>query len=175
MNEAQAIAGLVNRWLHSFGPGTELDLKWWTGLGVTKIRAALKALDAVPVDLDGQIGFLLPHDLDPVSPPDPWVAFLPSLDPTGMGWKDRHWYLGDHEAELFDRNGNIGPTVWADGRIVGGWAQLPDCQIRFKLLEDTSGELKEQARAEAAALEAWFDGTVVEPRFPTPLDKRLRN
>ncbi|HEX6390519.1 MAG TPA: M48 family metalloprotease, partial [Solirubrobacteraceae bacterium] len=37
---------------------------------------------------------------------------------------------------LFDRSGNIGPTVWCDGRIVGGWAQRTDGEIALALLED---------------------------------------
>jgi hypothetical protein len=37
-----------------------------------------------------------------------------------MGWKDRGWYLGPHRAALFDGAGNAGPTMWVEGRIVGG-------------------------------------------------------
>ena len=66
----------------------------------------------------------------------PWVALLPSLDPTTMGWKERDWYLGDHGPALFDRNGNAGPTVWVDGRIVGGWAQRATGEVVYELLED---------------------------------------
>ena len=28
----------------------------------------------------------------------PWVALLPPLDPTTMGWNERDWYLGPHKA-----------------------------------------------------------------------------
>ena len=52
----------------------------------------------------------------------PWVALLPGLDSTVMGWKERAWFLGGHQHALFDVNGNAGPTVWCNGRIVGGWA-----------------------------------------------------
>ena len=98
------------------------DLKWWTGWTLTQTRAALGAIEAVEVDLDGMPGFVLPGDLEPEPEPEPWAAFLPSLDPTVMGWKERDWYLGEHAATLFDRNGNAGPTVWWNGRVVGGWA-----------------------------------------------------
>ena len=27
----------------------------------------------------------------------PWIALLPPLDPTTMGWKERDWYLGPHK------------------------------------------------------------------------------
>ncbi len=57
------------------------------------------------------------------SAPMPSAALLPTLDPTTMGWKEREWYLGPHERVLFDSVGNAGPTVWWDGRVVGGWSQ----------------------------------------------------
>ena len=64
----------------------------------------------------------------------------PSLDPTVMGWKEREWYLGDHAPALFDRAGNAGPTVWWDGRIVGGWVQRRDGEVVYRLLEDVGGD-----------------------------------
>jgi hypothetical protein len=90
-----------------------------------------------------------------------------------MGWKARGWYLGEHGRALFDRNGNAGPTVWLDGRIVGGWAQHADGAVVFELLEDV-GRAAAAAVVEAAAkLESWIGTVRVKPRFPTPLQKRL--
>ena len=66
---------------------------------------------------------VLPDDLDPTPDPPPYAALLPGLDPTTMGWQDRGWFLGEHAKALFDTNGNAGPTLWWDGRVVGGWAQ----------------------------------------------------
>ena len=75
----------------------------------------------------------------------------PTLDPTTMGWKEREWYLGPHERVLFDRNGNAGPTVWWDGRVVGGWSQREDGEIVFELLEDVGAERPTGSRAAAMA------------------------
>ena len=52
----QARAELASRWLKAFGPAGADDLKWWTGWTLTQARAALAAIDAVEVDLDGRIG-----------------------------------------------------------------------------------------------------------------------
>jgi hypothetical protein len=101
------------------------------------------------------------------------VAFLPALDPTVMGWKQRAWFLGPHGEELFDRNGNAGPTVWADGRVVGGWAQGPDGSVRYELLEKVDAAVGRRIQSEATQLERWFAGVRVTPRFRTPLEKRL--
>ena len=93
-------------------------------------RPPSSRLDTAEVDLGGgATGVVLADDLEPVAAPEPWVALLPALDPTPMGWSGRAWFLGDHGALLFDRSGNVGPTVWADGRIVGGWAQRDDGEI----------------------------------------------
>ena len=35
----------------------------------------------------GRSGFVLPDDLEATPAPEPWVALLPSLDPTTMGWQ----------------------------------------------------------------------------------------
>jgi hypothetical protein len=78
-----------------------------------------------PLRDDGQVGYVLPDDLEATPEPEPWVALLPVLDATTMGWKERDWYLGPHRAALFDSAGNAGPTIWVQGRIVGGWAQRP--------------------------------------------------
>lgn len=74
-------------------------------------RKALADLDAVDVDLDGQTGYVLPGDLEPTAPVEPWTALLPPVDPTTMGWIEREWYLGPYESQLFDTSGNAGPTA----------------------------------------------------------------
>jgi len=117
-----------------------------------------------------------PGDEDPVAQAEPWVAFLPSLDPTTMGWKERAFTLGDHGAfagPLFDRNGNAGPTVWADGRVVGGWAQAADGTVVYRLLSEVPRRRVAQLEREAVRLSRLLEGTVVKPRFPTALQREL--
>jgi len=101
------------------------------------------------------------------------VALLPALDPTVMGWAGRDWYLGPHGPLLFDRSGNPGPTVWYDGRIVGGWAQRRDGTIRYRLLEDVGADVVAAVDAEAGRLAAWLGPVRVTPRFRTPLEREL--
>jgi hypothetical protein len=173
MKPAEARTALVARWLATFGPGTEADIKWWTGWPVGQVRAALTALDAVEVALQEGTGRVLPDDQAPVRAADPWVALLPALDPATMGWQQRAWYLGSHGPALFDRNGNAGPTVWVDGRVVGGWAQREDGEVVHRLLEDVGHEAAGAVARAAEELTAWFAGTRVKPRFPTPLQREL--
>jgi hypothetical protein len=169
----EARTELARRWLQGFGPATVADLKWWTGLTLGQIRKALAGIDVEEVDLDGTPGVVLAGDVAPTAKPRPWVALLPSLDTTTMGWKERDWYLGDHGRALFDTNGNAGPTVWSDGRVVGGWAQRKSGEVLYRLLEDVGAEAKAAIEAEAARLARWLGDVRITPRFPTPLQREL--
>ncbi|MGH2823084.1 MAG: winged helix DNA-binding domain-containing protein [Thermoleophilaceae bacterium] len=168
---ADGVAGLVERWLRAFGPGTAADLKWWLGSTVAAVRRALADLEAVEVDVDGQTGYLLPDDLEPSAPVEPWAALLPPLDPTTMGWFERDWYLGPYKEQLFDTSGNAGPTVWWDGRIVGGWRQDDGGEVALQMLEDVGADGLSAIERESARLTEWLGGARVLPRFPTPLSK----
>lgn len=169
--DEDARARLVHAWLAAFGPATANDIKWWLGSTLTAVRHALAMLGAVEVDLDGTVGYVLPDDLDDVPVPDPWCALLPGLDVTTMGWSERGWYLGDHKPQVFDTNGNAGPTAWCDGRVVGGWRQDADGRVELQLLEDPGRAAVRALEKKARELTEWLDGTVVKPRFPSPLSK----
>jgi hypothetical protein len=164
---------LLRRWLGSFGPSTETDIRWWAGWTAREARAALAVLPHVVVDLDGATGYVLAEDLEPAGRPEPSAALLPTLDPTTMGWKERDWYLGEHASVLFDSNGNAGPTVWWDGRVVGGWAQRKDGDVVFRLLEDVGGEAEQAVAAEAERLAAWLGDARVAPGFLPPFQRGL--
>jgi Winged helix DNA-binding domain len=171
-----ARTALARRWLTAFGPALPADLQWWTGWTAAQVRQALSSLDIAEVDLDGAPGILLADDQEPTVPAEPWAALLPALDPSAMGWRERSWYVGEHAVALFDRSGNIGPTAWWDGRIVGGWAQRADGEIAVRLLEDTGAEAAAAITAEAELLRDWIGPqtpTRVIPRFRTPLEREL--
>jgi hypothetical protein len=164
----EGYAELVRRWLHSFGPGTSDDLQWWLGATKAAVRDALADADAVEVSLDdGRTGWVLPDDVDEVTQPEPWVALLPVLDATVMGWKTRDFFLGEHAAALFDRNGNAGTTAWADGRIVGCWVQDERGAVRVSLLEPVPRASRAALEAEADRLTAWLDGIRVSTVYPS--------
>jgi len=164
---------LARRWLTAFGPGLAADLQWWAGWTGAQTKAALAALPVAEVDLDGQSGVALADDLDfPADAPEV-TALQPALDPAPMGWQSRAWYLDPHTPRLFDRTGNVGPTVWWAGRVVGGWAQRASGEVVYRLLEDIGADGSATVAAQAAALEAWLGPARVTPRFRTPLEREL--
>jgi hypothetical protein len=104
------------------------------------------------------------------------AALLPALDPTAMGWQQRDWYLPPELwPSLFDRSGNVGPTVWWNGRVVGAWAQRPDGEIVWRILdrEGVGAEAEAAIAQQAEGLRSLLGPTRVTPRFRTPLEREL--
>lgn len=176
-DDEAARARLANRYLARYGPVMRDDLKWFTGWTVPQTMDALLANGAVEVQLDRrETGWVLPDDTDDAKEPEEAgvVTLLGGLDPTPMGYKDRRFLLGPHGKETFDDTGNIGPTAWVDGRIVGGWAAMSNGEVVVEVLEDVGKPAATALAAEAARLTTWLQGAPVTSRFPSHLEKRLR-
>jgi hypothetical protein len=173
VGEQAARAALARQWLAAFGPAPIADLKWWSGWPLTQVKKALAECGAVEVEIAGTTGAVLPDDLAPTGEPAPWAALLPALDLTVMGWQDRSWFLDPHSPALFDTFGNAGPTIWLNGRVVGGWAQRADGEIALRLLEDVGTEGRQMIDDEARRLRAWLGEVRVTPRFRTPTERSL--
>lgn len=172
---------LAARYLHAFGPVTTVDLQWWAGWTMGTTKAALASIGATAVAIDGgSTGWMLPADAAALDRPtlddEPWVALLPGLDPTIMGWKQRDWYLGEWATfggPLFDTNGNAGPTVWVNGEAIGAWAQRADGSVVHELLRPVDGATRRKIAVAADELRAVIGDARVTPRFPAPLQKSL--
>ena len=179
LSDTDGTTAVVRAWLTASGPATLDDLVWWTGATKTLVRAALDRIGAEQVTTsdgtDEVAAFVVPGDHAATADPGPWVALLPGLDPTSMGWKQRAWYLdAETNRRVTDRNGNIGPTVWSDGRIVGGWVQRPDGTIAHdvepSLLDHDHTEL---LGTEIERLQHLVGETRFTPRFPSPNQRAL--
>lgn len=171
-------AALARAYLAAYGPATVADLRWWTGWTATEARRALAEVAPVEVELDGgATGLVLPGDPagDDKVDGEPRAVLLPALDPSVMGWADRSFFLGAHGPELFDRNGNAAPTVWWDGRIIGGWAQRADGEIAWRLLADAGTGAATAVADAAARLSTWLGPVRLAPRARgrPPLEQEL--
>jgi hypothetical protein len=90
-----------------------------------------------------------------------------------MGWKHREWFFGIDQQQVFDRNGNIGPTLWWDGEIIGSWAVTATGEVRVKLAADRGTEARNAIHDAAARLHDRLDGAVITPAIRTPLERSL--
>jgi hypothetical protein len=179
----EAQAWLVRRYLSTFGPVTRDDVQWWTGFSKGDTGEALRALGAgvVEVAIEGWgSGHLMLADdaerLREFAPPDtPYVFFLPGLDPFIMGYKDRRRFLAaEHRAKVFDRAGNAVPTVWANGRVVGGWGQRKDGSVTYGLFEPMGDEERAVLEGKRQQLEGFLDGELLRPRSRTAFTRALK-
>ncbi len=180
VDPTQARQDLARRWLSRFGPATVEDLRWWTGWTKATTRQVLGGLPVEEVDLHGESGIELAEpeggrtrETAPQTNADPTVTLLPALDPTPMGWKRRDWFLAIDPARLFDRAGNIGPTLWWEGEIIGSWAVAGNGDIRTVVLADRGADAAAAVDREAARLHDRLDGAAVTPAARTPLEKSL--
>ncbi len=176
LDENEAQRELARRWLSRFGPATVEDLQWWTGWTKTARARALAGLTVEDVDLHGRPGIALaepdraPDESDEVAPA---AALLPALDPTPMGWKHRDWYLSIDPAAVFDRAGNIGPTLWWDGEIIGSWAVTATGEVCTAILVDRGRDANAAVEHMAQRLPGRLGGAVVTPAARTPLEQEL--
>jgi len=167
----EGYAELVASYLRTFGPVTERDLVWWFGATKGTMRQALSDLNAVQVRLErDHAGWVLPDDVDPEPPAEPWAALLPALDPTALGWKERDFYLApDFYSAIFDWSGNCGTTAWWDGQIIGAYVQDGAGRVELIVPRDPGPAGRAALQAEAERLEDWLDGEKVPALYKSPL------
>jgi hypothetical protein len=173
MPSEDGYAEIVRRLLWTFGPVTEDDLVWWLGSTKGTVRAALADASAMSVTLDtGSTGWVLPDDtadLEVAADVEPWVALLPTLDPTTMGWRNRDFYLDPALTPfLFDRAGNAGTTAWVDGRIVGCWVQDTDERVRLILSTEVSADARRRLDVEVTRLDEFLCGEHIINVYTSP-------
>jgi len=186
VNESESIVLLVQRYLDSFGPATEDDIVWWTGLTKTKIREALRSIAgrlthiAIP-DIEGDF-LILSSDLHNIQrgklDAEPVVNLLPLLDPYLMGYKQRLRYLRYKDYDkIFDRSGNATSTVLLNGRVIGIWdfSVKPEPVMKVHLLDKVAGSTSKIIESKARRLGSFIADREVPVRHiqsMTPLVQR---
>ena len=147
-----------------------------TGWNKTTTRRALQHLAIEEVDLHGQPGIVLASPAagsTDEAAGDPTATLLPALDPTPTGWKTRDWFLGIDPAHVFDGAGNIGPTLWWNGEIIGSWKIAPNGELRTRVIADRGAEAHAAIEQSASHLHARLNGATVTPAIRAPLDQAL--
>ena len=74
---------------------------------------------------------------------------------------------------LFDRSGNGGPAIWANGKIIGAWAQRSDGQIVRHLFDSVDRATQRTLDTAADQLMGVLCETRFKVRFPPPIQQTL--
>ena len=168
--EKQAIQKLVECYIKAYGPVSENDISWWSGLTKTKIS-----------ELNGEL-LLYQEDLSYLENMDifqePTLTMLPELDPYPMGYKDRERYINMNNYNyVFDKSGNITATILLDGVVIGVWdtenKKIP--VVKLLLFQPLEQELHKKLYSQAEDVGKFFfdeDVTIKECKSMTPLTKR---
>ncbi|MFW9937380.1 MAG: DNA glycosylase AlkZ-like family protein, partial [Candidatus Thorarchaeota archaeon] len=128
--EEQAIELLIHKYIKTYGPCTENDIVWWTGITKGKVNNALHNLisniQKVHIETLNHIFYINNNDINKlnnnISIHQSHVNLLPILDPYVMGYKNRERYIQSKNYDyIFDRSGNATSTILLNGRIIGVW------------------------------------------------------
>jgi Winged helix DNA-binding domain len=115
-----ATATLARRYLAGYGPATAEDLAAWSGLPITRARAALASVadEVTAVDLDGVTGYVV-GEVDTAPAP---ARLLGHFDAYLLGYRGRDLAVpADLRPRVQTGGGFVMPTVLVDGRAVGTW------------------------------------------------------
>ena len=125
--EDAAYVELTRRYLHAYGPATLEDQAAWSGLSLSKTRAAWRFLaeELLEVNIAGTPAWLLKTQaawLDEPPPTTPVVRLLPRYDTYLLGYRNRDLAVPREFAKRINAGGGIvHPTLLVDGCVVGIW------------------------------------------------------
>lgn len=183
--EGTAVRALIERYVRRYGPVSETDIAWWTGLSRTAVREALASIeDVLPATIEGLEGVFLVHEADlgalrrPIAPRAGHVSLLPVLDPYLQGYRDRERCLDPaHLPFVVDRGGNATSVILVGGRVAGVWdfVRKSSPELRLFSFGPLDAGTRRRVRSYATDLAAFLsDGpaTVVETTRMTPLTGR---
>ena len=127
LSEDEAYAKLTRRYLGAYGPATPEDQAAWSGLPLSKTRAAWQhsADQHMEVEVAGFTAWMLKTRaawLDELSAHAPIVRLLPRYDIYLLGYRNRDLAVAPQYAKRINAGGGIvHPTVLVDGRVSGTW------------------------------------------------------
>ncbi len=125
VQEADGLTRLVRRYLAAYGPASRADVAAWTGLAVTTLAPALKALGPELERIEDERGREL---LDLSGAPRPAadtpapLRLLGEWDNVLLAHADRTRMFDDETRRaVIRKNGDVLPTILVDGVVAGTW------------------------------------------------------
>jgi len=161
----RALAELARRYVRAFGPATDRDFAYWSGLALRDVRAGLEAISAELEQVRvGEDDMVAVRSGLPRLPRADQVRMLGGFDTYLLGYKDRGFTTGErHRETVSDGGGGIYPVIVRDGVVEAGW-RVYRKGGRLELAFNDPGSIPPQMRealdSEIADI-ARFEGTEV--------------
>ncbi len=127
LSEVAAHTELTRRYLKVYGPATPKDQAAWSGMPLSKIRAAWQHIadQLIEVEVAGSPSWMLKSCaawLDEPLEHAPIVRLLPHFDTYLLGYQGRDLSVPPQYAKRINAGGGmLHPTVLVDGRVMGTW------------------------------------------------------
>jgi hypothetical protein len=183
--ERTAVRELVRRYVRQYGPVSENDIAWWTGLGKTVVREALGSLtDLRPATIEGLDGEFLIDEADigfaqrGATVSTGLISLLPVLDPYLQGYRNRERVIDPKRRHfVVDPGGNSTSVILVGGRAAGVWGFVaqPSPELRVYFFDPADARTRRTVRTLASELAGFFSHEsvpVVERDHMTPLTQR---
>ena len=160
-------AELARRYFTAYGPATQSDFRWWSGLPAAETRRCLQAAldDLTEVDVDGQAMWMSQDGADLIGDvldgPHHVLRVLGPFDPYIVGYARRDLDAPDHLLKRVNAGGGmLRPCVLIDGRLVATWdrrRRAHGLTVRVSCFEELSGDAQVQLEAEFSEIGRFFD------------------
>ncbi len=124
LDEEEALARLAERYLRGHGPAAAGDLAMWSGLPITRARAALAAIGArtEAVEAAGAPAVVLDGDARAQVRPDAPTRLLGHFDAYLLGYRGRDLAVPEEQRKSVQAGGGfVMPVVLSRGAAVGTW------------------------------------------------------
>jgi hypothetical protein len=158
----QALAELARRYLRAFGPATERDFAYWSGLGLGEVRSGLEAIASELTEARlGEETLLSLNSERSRIPRTGVVRMLGAFDTYLLGWRDRGFAVPPEGVAAVKQGGGgwIRPVIVEDGRVIGGWRSKrrggrieielnPFAPLRANVRDAVAAEIEDIARFE---------------------------
>lgn len=151
-------AELARRYFTAYGPATQSDFRWWSGLPAAETRRCLQAAldDLAEVDVDGQAMWISQDGADLIGDvldgPQDVLRVLGPFDPYIVGYARRDLDAPDHLLKRVNAGGGmLRPCVLIDGRLVATWdrrRRAHGLTVRVLCFEELSDDVQAQLEAE---------------------------
>lgn len=138
LTREEAIVELARRYFQSHAPATELDYRWWSGLGAADARRGIDALgDALERAALGDSTCLLWRAADTVRPSSTTAHLLQPFDEMVVAYSEsRHAVDAAELVRQRKPDGLLTRSVLVGGQVAGRWSRTLDRrhQLRLELL-----------------------------------------
>lgn len=160
-------AELARRYFRAYGPATQSDFRWWSGLPAADTRRCLQAAldNLTEVDVDGQPMWMSHDGADRIGEvldgPQNVLRALGPFDPYIVGYARRDLEVPDHLLKRVNAGGGmLRPCVLVDGRLVATWDRRRRARgltVRVLCFEELSDDAQAQLEAEFSEMGRFLD------------------